>query len=271
LAINLTRAERPEFPQFCGSRPQNIPSFAGRFRPSHIPENIGKSVGEKSNFASGRICDLFAHCLFPIAKDTRAPILAWRILTQTMSPFPKMVSITRRSASALRWRLRRHRDECAPAAGETPFHPVWDVACIFAPRSIARAVLLAWPLKRFLMRRRAGHDCFRYKHLGKQRCLVHGVHGGIWCAAANRCLRNSCGYSFNLDGSTLYLGPGSIFVRKRPEFICLGGTSFMVFALMLTSKASLACPARCRSFCCTSSLFIYRPSRSSSASCGRAN
>jgi proton glutamate symport protein len=51
------------------------------------------------------------------------------------------------------------------------------------------------------------------------------------------------GYSFNLDGSTLYLAMASIFVAQAAG-IHMGWTEqlFMVFALMLTSKGIAGVP-----------------------------
>ena len=51
------------------------------------------------------------------------------------------------------------------------------------------------------------------------------------------------GYSFNLDGSTLYLSLASIFVAQAAGIhLTLGQQLMMVFTLMLTSKGVAGVP-----------------------------
>ena len=53
------------------------------------------------------------------------------------------------------------------------------------------------------------------------------------------------GYSFNLDGSTLYLAVASIFVAQAAGIhLGLGQQLVMMLTLMLTSKGVAAVPAR---------------------------
>ena len=65
-----------------------------------------------------------------------------------------------------------------------------------------------------------------------------------WGAAPSCRLLLPTGYSFNLDGSTLYLSLASIFVAQAAGiYLTFGQQLVMVFTLMLTSKGVAGVPS----------------------------
>jgi len=99
-----------------------------------------------------------------------------------------------------------------------------DVACIFAPRSIARGRIARVPLKRFSMPSPSAAT-IAFATSTSEAALPRAMECMEEFGVPRRIVAFviPAGYSFNLDGSTLYLALASISWRKRPEFICLGG------------------------------------------------
>src|ERR1017187_9828617 len=102
----------------------------------------------------------------------------------------------------------------------------------------------AQPRGRLLPRRpRAIPDRLLHCIQRSRRAAGAGEHGAVRRAETYRSLRDPTGYSFNLDGSTLYLSLASVFVAQAAGVnLSFGQQLLMMPTLMPTSKGGAGVP-----------------------------
>ena len=106
------------------------------------------------------------------------------------------------------------------------------------------ALLARIPLRRFCGAVKERVDRLHHRFVGRGAAGGAGADGGVWRAATGGFrLLLPAGYSFNLDGSTLYLAVASIFVAQAAHVtLTLQQQLMMMLTLMLTSKGVAAVP-----------------------------
>jgi proton glutamate symport protein len=250
-AINLTRAgigltlpASADAP----AAPQSVSQLKWDDFVLHIfPENIVKSIGENQILQVAVFAILFALALTRIAEKYRAPMLTLaESLTQVMFSFTKIV-------------MYYAPIGVGAAMAYTVGHMGTAVLLPLAKLVLtAYAALLAFvllvllpvalfariPLKRFLSAI-AEPATIAFATSTSEAALPRAME----CMEAFGVPRRivafviPAGYSFNLDGSTLYLAVASVFVAQVAGIhMSWREQLFMVFALMLTSKGIAGVP-----------------------------
>jgi len=250
-AINLTRAgiglTLPASAD-ASAAPQSVSQLKWDDFVLHIfPENIVKSIGENQILQVAVFAILFALALTRIAEKYRAPMLTLaESLTQVMFSFTKIV-------------MYYAPIGVGAAMAYTVGHMGTAVLLPLAKLVLtAYAALLAFvllvllpvalfariPLKRFLSAI-AEPATIAFATSTSEAALPRAME----CMEAFGVPRRivafviPAGYSFNLDGSTLYLAVASVFVAQVAGIhMSWREQLFMVFALMLTSKGIAGVP-----------------------------
>ena len=249
-SINLTRAgEGLTLPTASvATAPQPVAPLKWDDFVLHIfPENIVKSIGENQILQVAVFAILFALALTRIADKYRAPMLALaESLTQVMFSLTKIV-------------MYYAPIGVGAAMAYTVGHMGTGVLLPLAKLVLtAYAALLAFlllvllpialfarvPLKRFLGAV-AGPAAIAFATSTSEAALPRAMECMEEFGVPRRIVAFviPAGYSFNLDGSTLYLAVASVFVAQVAGIhMSWREQLFMVFALMLTSKGIAGVP-----------------------------
>ncbi len=250
-SINITRAGDGITPPATGditAAPQSISQLKWDDFILHIfPENIVKSIGENQILQVAVFAILFALALSRVAEKYRAPMLTLaESLTQVMFSFTKIVMYY------------------APiGVGAAMAYTVGHMgAAVLLPLIklilTAYAALLSFllfvllpvalfariPLKPFLIAV-AEPATIAFATSTSEAALPRAMECMEEFGVPRRIVAFviPAGYSFNLDGSTLYLAVASIFVAQVAGIhMSWREQLFMVFALMLTSKGIAGVP-----------------------------
>jgi proton glutamate symport protein len=250
LAINLTRAgEGLVLP---ASSAEAAPQIAAQLKWDdfilHIfPENIVKAIAENQILQVAVFAVLFAIALSRIAEKYRAPILSIaESLTQTMFSFTNLVmyyapigvgaamayTVGHMGLGVLLPLVKL----LSTAYGTL----IVFLLCVLLPVAIFARV----PLKRFLGAV-AEPATIAFATSTSEAALPRAMECMESFGVPRRIVAFviPAGYSFNLDGSTLYLAVSSIFVAQAAGMhMTWREQVFMVFALMLTSKGIAGVP-----------------------------
>jgi proton glutamate symport protein len=250
FAINLTRAgEGLNFPASSGeAAPQNIPSLRWDDFVLHIfPENIVKSVGENQILQVAVFAILFAIALSRIAEKYRAPMLTLaESLTQTMFSFTKMVMYYAPIGvgAAMAYSVGHMGTSVLLPLAKLLFTAYGTLLAFLLLVLLPVAVFARVPLKRFL-NAVAEPATIAFATSTSEAALPRAMECMEEFGVPRRIVAFviPAGYSFNLDGSTLYLALASIFVAQAAGIhMSWREQAFMVFALMLTSKGIAGVP-----------------------------
>src|SRR5277367_4218147 len=261
-AINLTRAgeglavtqptEMPSaFAQSSPATPANPPAPAplrwDDFVLHIFPENIVKSVAENQILQVAVFAILFAIALTQLPEPTRSPILRFaESLAQAMFKFTNIVMYYAPIGvgAAMAYTVGR--------MGMGVLLPLGKILLTTYAAFVALVVLVflpivfiaRLPLKRFL-RAIAEPATIAFATTASEAALPRAME----CMEAFGVPRQivafviPAGYSFNLDGSTLYLALASIFVAQAAGMhMSWAEQLLMVFTLMLTSKGIAGVP-----------------------------
>jgi proton glutamate symport protein len=248
-AINLTRAgEGLVLPPAAEQAPQNVAPLKWDDFLLHVfPENIVKAVGENQILQVAVFAMLFGIALTRVPEKRRQPILSVaESLTQTMFKFTNIVMYYAPIGvgAAVAYTVGHMGIRVLLPLGKLLLtaYGAFLVFLVFVLLPIA--VLARLPLGRFL------------KYVAEPATIAFATSTSeAALPRAMECMEEfgvpreivafviPAGYSFNLDGSTLYLAMASIFVAQAAG-IRMGSTEqlFMVLALMLTSKGVAGVP-----------------------------
>lgn len=250
LAINLTRAgEGLVLPASTAEAvPQNVAQLKWDDFLLHIfPENIIKSIAENQILQVAVFAVLFAIALSRIAEKYRAPILSVaESLTQTMFSFTNLVMYYAPIGvgAAMAYTVgHMGLGVLLPLAKllSTAYGTlIVFLLCVLLPVAIFAGV----PIKRFLGAV-AEPATIAFATSTSEAALPRAMECMESFGVPRRIVAFviPAGYSFNLDGSTLYLALASIFVAQAAGIhMSWREQLFMVFALMLTSKGVAGVP-----------------------------
>lgn len=249
-AINLTRAgEGLSLPAASAEqRPQNVAPLKWDDFLLHVfPENIVKAVGENQILQVAVFAVLFGIALTRVPEKLRQPMLSVaESLTQAMFKFTNIVMYYAPIGvgAAMAYTVGHMGISVLLPLGKLLL-TAYGALLVFLIFVLLPIVLLArLPLVRFL------------KYVAEPATIAFATSTSeAALPRAMECMEEfgvpreivafviPAGYSFNLDGSTLYLAMASIFVAQAAG-IHMGWTEqlFMVFALMLTSKGIAGVP-----------------------------
>lgn len=249
-AINLTRAgEGLALPAASPEqRPQNVAPLKWDDFLLHVfPENIVKAVGENQILQVAVFAVLFGIALTRVPEKLRQPMLSVaESLTQAMFKFTNIVMYYAPIGvgAAMAYTVGHMGISVLLPLGKLLL-TAYGALLVFLIFVLLPIVLLArLPLVRFL------------KYVAEPATIAFATSTSeAALPRAMECMEEfgvpreivafviPAGYSFNLDGSTLYLAMASIFVAQAAG-IRMGWTEqlFMVFALMLTSKGIAGVP-----------------------------
>jgi len=249
-AINLTRAgEGLALPAASTEQgPQNVAPLKWDDFLLHVfPENIVKAVGENQILQVAVFAVLFGIALTRVPEKLRQPMLSVaESLTQAMFKFTNIVMYYAPIGvgAAMAYTVGHMGISVLLPLGKLLL-TAYGALLVFLIFVLLPVVLLArLPLVRFL------------KYVAEPATIAFATSTSeAALPRAMECMEEfgvpreivafviPAGYSFNLDGSTLYLAMASIFVAQAAG-IHMGWTEqlFMVFALMLTSKGIAGVP-----------------------------
>ena len=249
-AINLTRAgEGLALPAASTEQgPQNVAPLKWDDFLLHVfPENIVKAVGENQILQVAVFAVLFGIALTRVPEKLRQPMLSVaESLTQAMFKFTNIVMYYAPIGvgAAMAYTVGHMGISVLLPLGKLLL-TAYGALLVFLIFVLLPIVLLArLPLVRFL------------KYVAEPATIAFATSTSeAALPRAMECMEEfgvpreivafviPAGYSFNLDGSTLYLEMASIFVAQAAG-IHMGWTEqlFMVFALMLTSKGIAGVP-----------------------------
>jgi proton glutamate symport protein len=249
-AINLTRAgEGLALPPPSAEQAlQNVAALKWDDFLLHVfPENIVKAVGENQILQVAVFAVLFGIALTRIPEKLRQPILVVaESLTQTMFKFTNIVMYYAPVGvgAAMAYTMGHMGISVLLPLGKLLFTAYGAMLTFLVFVLLPIALLARLPLPRFL------------KHVAEPATIAFATSTSeAALPRAMECMEEfgvpreivafviPAGYSFNLDGSTLYLALASIFVAQAAG-IHMGWREqlFMVFALMLTSKGIAGVP-----------------------------
>jgi proton glutamate symport protein len=249
-AINLTRAgEGVRLPPASAEQaPQNIATLRWDDFLLHVfPENIAKAVADNQILQVAVFAVLFGIALTRVPEKLRQPMLGLaESLTQTMFKFTNIVMYYAPVGvgAAMAYTVGHMGIGVLLPLGKL-LMTAWGTLLAFLVIVFLPIVLLArLPLGRFL------------KYVAEPATIAFATSTSeAALPRAMECMEEfgvpreivafviPAGYSFNLDGSTLYLAMASIFVAQAAGIhMTWTAQLFMVFALMLTSKGIAGVP-----------------------------
>ena len=230
------------------SAPQSITQLKWDDFILHIfPENIVKSIGDNQILQVAVFAILFALALSRVAEKYRAPMLTLaESLTQVMFSFTKIVMYYAPIGvgAAMAYTVGH--------MGATVLLPLIKLIltayaallCFLLFVLLPVALFARIPLKRFLSAV-AEPATIAFATSTSEAALPRAMECMEEFGVPRRVVAFviPAGYSFNLDGSTLYLAVASIFVAQVAGIhMSWREQLFMVFALMLTSKGIAGVP-----------------------------
>lgn len=248
-AINLTRAgEGLVLPPAAEQAPQNVAPLQWDDFLLHVfPENIVKAVGENQILQVAVFALLFGVALTRVPEKLRQPILGVaESLTQTMFKFTNIVMYYAPIGvgAAMAYTVGHMGIGVLLPLGKLLLTAYGAFIAFLVFVLLPIAMLTRLPLGRFL------------KYVAEPATIAFATSTSeAALPRAMECMEEfgvpreivafviPAGYSFNLDGSTLYLAMASIFVAQAAG-IHMGSPQqlFMVLALMLTSKGVAGVP-----------------------------
>jgi len=212
-----------------------------------FPENIAKSVAEGQVLQVVVFSIIFGIALATIGEDKRRPMLQFcESLSETMFKFTNIVMLFAPVGVA---------GAIAYTVGAMGFGVIRNlltlvatlyaalivfVLCVFLPV----ALIVRLPLKRFL-KAVAEPASIAFATASSEAALPRAMEAMEAFGVPRQMVAfvMPTGYSFNLDGSTLYISLAAIFVAQAAGIpLSFGQQLLMVFTLMLTSKGVAGVP-----------------------------
>ncbi len=250
-AINLSKAGvgvTPPANAASASAPVNTPPPTATDMVLHIfPENIAKSVAEGQMLQIVVFSVIFAIALALVSEEKRRPMLAFcESLSETMFKFTNIVMLVAPIGVA---------GAMAYTVGTMGFGvmsnlvklllTLYGALIVFALGALLPIALIArLPLKRFI-RAVAEPFSIAFATASSEAALPRALENMEELGVPKQIVAFvlPAGYSFNMDGSTLYLSLASIFVAQAAGIhLSFGQQLLMVFTLMITSKGVAGIP-----------------------------
>ena len=250
-AINLSKAGvgvTPPANAVSASAPVNTPPPTATDMVLHIfPENIAKSVAEGQMLQIVVFSVIFAIALALVSEEKRRPMLAFcESLSETMFKFTNIVMLVAPIGVA---------GAMAYTVGTMGFGvmsnlvklllTLYGALIVFALGALLPIALIArLPLKRFI-RAVAEPFSIAFATASSEAALPRALENMEELGVPKQIVAFvlPAGYSFNMDGSTLYLSLASIFVAQAAGIhLSFGQQLLMVFTLMITSKGVAGIP-----------------------------
>ena len=250
-AINISRAGEGLTITEAAAATEPVPSAA----PLHwddfllhiFPENLAKSVAENQILQVAVFAVLFGIALARISEAKRAPMLSFcESLTSAMFAFTNLVMYFAPMGvgAAMAYTVGHMGISVLLPLGKLLLTGYG--ALTFLLSGCAAAYRIVCTIADWGICARGGgtgHDRFCDEHFRSGAASRDGMHGSVRRAAAIVAFVIPAGYSFNLDGSTLYLAVASIFVAQVAGIhLTWPQQLFMVFTLMVTSKGVAGVP-----------------------------
>jgi len=248
-AINLTRAgEGLVLPAVSEPAPQTIAQPKWDDFLLHIfPENVVKAVGDNQILQVAIFAIFFGIALTRVPERMRQPILSFaESLTQTMFRFTNIVMYYAPVGvgAAMAYTVGHMGIHVLLPLGKLLLTAYGALIAFLLFVLLPIALLARLPLVRFL-KAVAEPATIAFATSTSEAALPRAMESMEEFGVPRRIVAFviPAGYSFNLDGSTLYLALASIFVAQAAGLqMSWTAQLFMVFALMLTSKGIAGVP-----------------------------
>jgi len=250
LAINITRAGvGVAYPAgTTDAATQNVSQLKWDDFILHVfPENIVKAIGENQILQVAVFAVLFAIALSRVAEKYRMPMLNLaESLTQTMFSLTKLVMYYAPIGvgAAMAYTVGHMGASVLLPLSKLIFTAYAALLLFLLLVLLPIAILARVPLKKFI-RAVAEPATIAFATSTSEAALPRAMECMEQFGVPRRIVAFviPAGYSFNLDGSTLYLAVASVFVAQVAGIhMSLREQIFMVFALMLTSKGIAGVP-----------------------------
>ena len=248
-AINITQAGVGlKIPEAAAAAAQNVAPMRWQDFVLHIfPDNIVKAAADNQILQVAVFAILFGIALSRIPETKRAPVLNFaESLTQTMFSFTNIVMYYAPVGvgAALAYTVG-HAGMAALLPLAKLLGTAYAALAVFLLFVLLPILLIARiPLKRFL-RAVAEPATIAFATSTSEAALPRAMENMEEFGVPRRIVAFviPAGYSFNLDGSTLYLAVASVFVAQAAGIrMSLGEQVLMVLMLMLTSKGIAGVP-----------------------------
>jgi proton glutamate symport protein len=249
-AINLTRAGvgRTMPATITEQVPQNVPALRWDDFLLHVfPENIVKAIGENQILQVAVFAILFGIALAQVPEKSRQPMLnLMESLTQTMFRFTSFVMYFAPIGvgAAMAYTVGHLGISILLPLGKLVLTAYGALLVFLLAVLLPIALLARLPVLRFL-KAVAEPATLAFATASSEAALPRAMESMESFGVPREIVAFviPAGYSFNLDGSTLYLALASIFVAQAAG-IRMTWTQqlFMVFTLMLTSKGVAGVP-----------------------------
>jgi proton glutamate symport protein len=249
-AINLTRAGVGlVLPATTTEQtPQNVATLKWDDFLLHVfPENIVKAVGENQILQVAVFAILFGIALTQVPEKTRQPILSFaESLTQTMFRFTNIVMYYAPIGvgAAMAYTVGHLGIQILLPLGKLVLTAYGALIAFLLFVLLPIALLARLPLRRFVMSV-AQPATIAFATSSSEAALPRAMEAMEAFGVPREIVAFviPAGYSFNLDGSTLYLAMASIFVAQAAGIVMSWPQQlFIVFTLMLTSKGVAGVP-----------------------------
>ncbi len=214
----------------------------------HIfPENIVKAVGENQILQVAVFAILFVIALTRVPEKTREPILNFaESLTQTMFRFTNIVMYYAPIGvgAAMAYTVGHLGIAVLLPLGKLVFTAYGALLCLLLFVFIPIAYFARIPIRRFL-KSVAEPATIAFATSASEAALPRAMESMEAFGVPRRIVAFviPAGYSFNMDGGTVYLAVASVFVAQAAGIhLSWSAQLLMIFTLMLTSKGIAGVP-----------------------------
>ncbi len=233
--------------EIAGSVPTTAPMHWQDFLAHVFPENLAKSIAEGQVLQVAVFAVIFGMALAMAPREKAAPVLRLvEGLSEVMFRFTNIVMVFAPLgvASAMAYTVAKMGPDVLVHLGKLllVFYTaaLFFIVCVLLPV----ALLARLPLAR-LLRHIAGPAAIAFATATSEAALPRAMEEMEAFGVPRRILSFviPAGYSFNLDGSTLYLSMAMVFVAQVAKVpLPLGQQVFMMGTLMLASKGVAGVP-----------------------------
>ena len=233
--------------ELIGSVPSAAPMHWQEFLEHVFPENLAKSIAEGQVLQVAVFAAIFGMALAMAPKAKVAPVLALAEgLSETMFRFTNIVMYTAPLGvmSAMAYTVAKMGPGVLVHLGKLLLVFYAALLVFFLCVLLPVALIAKLPLRR-LLRHVSGPAAIAFATATSEAALPRAMEEMEAFGVPRRVLAFviPAGYSFNLDGSTLYLAMAMVFVAQVANVpLSIGTQVFMMGTLMLASKGVAGVP-----------------------------
>ena len=233
--------------ELVGSVPSSAPMHWQEFLEHVFPENLAKSIAEGQVLQVAVFAAIFGMALAMAPKVKVAPVLALAEgLSETMFRFTNIVMYTAPLGvmSAMAYTVAKMGPGVLVHLGKLLLVFYAALLVFFLCVLLPVALIAKLPLRR-LLRHVSGPAAIAFATATSEAALPRAMEEMEAFGVPRRVLAFviPAGYSFNLDGSTLYLAMAMVFVAQVANVpLSIGTQVFMMGTLMLASKGVAGVP-----------------------------